>query len=346
MPGAPAAFTGPQTRCFCQEESRRLAQVAVPPAINPSKKLNPVPGLPQPFATRLCASLSSPPFSTQSRFPNLLFLSVLWGVPPDPTSSPRTLRPPQVPIHQAQQPPQDQVSPMRSSANVPLDGFSRALRLVGAGGAPPSLTHLCERSLDIQLPPKQVQLLLLELLLTAHHVYNHAAVCISLCGRSLQDRRTVTGRTRDTACQRPTGWASVTHQACRAVPRPVADGFLQLRQHGEQILSHCREHRGAELARSTGSPPFLPSCEAPAPTQTLVQVGVIASCVSPFLHHLLQAHCAQDARGQGSPVPGRAKLCKREAPQGFGVGSLGGSGPVHAQLLQEGRHVRVPHGGH
>jgi len=90
----------------------------------------------------------------------------------------------------------------------------------GAGGT--SCFHwatdqvlLCERSLLVQLPPKQVQLLLLELLLTAHHVYDHAAARISIRGRC---------------------------QAWRAVPRPVADSLLQLGQRAEQILSHCGEH--------------------------------------------------------------------------------------------------------
>lgn len=77
-------------------------------------------------------------------------------------------------------------------------------------GALPSLTYLYERSLIIQLPPKQVQLLLLELLLAAHHMYHRAAVGTSTWGHGLWGRRTVTAGTQHLLCQRPTG-CGVSH---------------------------------------------------------------------------------------------------------------------------------------
>lgn len=42
------------------------------------------------------------------------------------------------------------------------------------------VTNLLVRSLVIQLLPKEIQLLLLERLLTGHHVYNHAVTDTSI----------------------------------------------------------------------------------------------------------------------------------------------------------------------
>lgn len=65
----------------------------------------------------------------------------------------------------------------------PWMGF-QGLAEVGKG-ALPSLSYLLERSLVIQLPPKQVQLLLLEFLFAAYHMYHHAAIHTSIWGCSL-----------------------------------------------------------------------------------------------------------------------------------------------------------------
>lgn len=139
--------------------------MATLPAVNLSENLNLVSGLPQPFASKLWASLPSPPLSAQPSLPELF--SVLWKAPPDPTFSQDTIR--------AASPHSPNISlkakcPLWTHPPLcPLMDLQRSW--VGGGRGRSSIpTHLCARSLLIQLPPEQVQLLLLELLLTAHHV--------------------------------------------------------------------------------------------------------------------------------------------------------------------------------
>lgn len=121
-------------------------------------------------------------------------------------------------------------------------------------GALPSLTYLYERSLIIQLPPKQVQLLLLELLLAAHHMYHHAAVGTGTWGHGLWGR-TVTAGTQNTCFARGLqGVGSVTHQASGTYLRPVQQCCPQLSQHGEQILSHCKGNTQAGTSQECRGP--------------------------------------------------------------------------------------------
>lgn len=68
-------------------------------------------------------------------------------------------------------------------------GFSRAFKNLQGGLF--LKTNLFERSLVIQLLPKQIQLLLLDRLLTAHHVHNHAVIHTSVWIPILSRDRTV-----------------------------------------------------------------------------------------------------------------------------------------------------------
>lgn len=102
------------------------------------------------------------------------------------------------------------------------------------------VTNLLVRSLVIQLLPKQIQLLLLECLLTAYHMYNHAVIYTSIWIPNLSRDGSVTTKMQKTA------WVEVktaTDLSWVAILWPMAHSLLQLRQHREQIFSHYRKHR-------------------------------------------------------------------------------------------------------
>lgn len=127
------------------------------------------------------------------------------------TPPPRTLHLLYVPITKPNVSPRSNIPFWTNQLTGPWMGF-QGLSEVDRGA--PSLTYLSERSLIIQLPPKQVQLLLLELLLAAHHMYHHAAVCTSIGGHGLSGRKTVTAGTQNTWFARHLqGGESVTNQA-------------------------------------------------------------------------------------------------------------------------------------
>lgn len=165
MPGAPATFTGPQTRCFCQEDSRGSASRPHPPAVK-SEELKSGVWTRLPFTTtRLSATLSSPSGHSSAILQCSPGLCTCYNCPlPKAIVS---LKP--------------RVSFWTGQLAGPLTGFQGP----SESGGSSIITNLAERSLVIQLLPKQVQLLLLKLLLTAHHVHYHTAVCIRVSRRSL-----------------------------------------------------------------------------------------------------------------------------------------------------------------
>lgn len=142
----------------------------------------------------------------------------------------------------------------------------------------PLVTNLLVRSPVIQLLPKQIQLLLLECLLTANHVYNHAVIHTSIWTPSLRRDGAVTTKMQKTSLGRGQDSHSPGlggHPLASGAQPPAAQ--TAQRAH----LQSLQKTRGAEgsgwQCRDNPHP-----CSGVCPTQTVVYAGVIASSTSLF----------------------------------------------------------------
>lgn len=143
------------------------------------------------------------------------------------------------------------------------------------------VTNLLVRSPVIQFLPEQIQLLLLECLFTANHVYNHAVIYTSIWTPSLRRDGAVTTKIQKSSLGRGQGSHSPGLGG-----RPLASGAQPPAAPRAQRahLQSLQKTRGVEVPGSAETQPH--PCSAVCPTQTVVYAGVIASSASLFYQFL------------------------------------------------------------
>lgn len=144
----------------------------------------------------------------------------------------------------------------------------------------PSVTNLLVRSLVIQLLPEQIQLLLLECLLTAHHMYNHAVIRICIWTPDLSRDGSVTTKMQETSL----GRGQDSHSPGLG-GHPLANGARPPAAQTAQ-RADLQSLQKTEVLKCLAVQRLPHPCSGFCPTQTVVYAGVIASRMSLFYQFL------------------------------------------------------------
>lgn len=142
------------------------------------------------------------------------------------------------------------------------------------------VTNLPVRNLVIHLLPKQIQLLLLECLFTAHHMYNHTVIYTGIWTPNLIEIGQLLYR-----CAKSV-WAEVTTEPLTGAGWPSSGQWraASCSSDSTESRSSVTTENRAEVLGSAERPAH--PCPGFCLTQTVIYAGVIASSMSLFYQFL------------------------------------------------------------